>query len=293
MVNCIVTSPPYWGLRDYGVGGQLGNEKLPDEYVIRLVEILREAHRVLTGNGTLWLNLGDSYARNGGTPGGGNRELLHMEGKQTRMTKIPPSSGLKEKDLVGIPWMVAFALRADGWYLRSDIIRQKPNPMPESVTDRPTRSHEHLFLLAKNQRYFYDSDAIAEPLTRPDEATRKTPGRFGGADKFIEASTQSRLHSGNAYVGTSNGKRNRRDVWNIAPQPYKGAHFATFPEKLVEPCILAGCPPDGVVLDPFCGTGTVGIVAHRLGRSFFGIDLKPEYLDLAAARFQKSVEARL
>jgi DNA modification methylase len=242
-------------LRDYGVAGQLGLEKTPEEYVSKLVEILLDVRRVLRKDGTLWLNLGDSYAGSWGnyhpnSPPGkhGQRkkatERFDRPGYQGQEF-LPPTANfksdvIKAKDLVGIPWMVAFALRADGWYLRSDIIWAKPNPMPESVTDRPTRSHEYLFLLTKSPRYCYDADAIAEPLTRPDEGQRKTPAKFGGADKWPQAQKQSRLHSGNEYLGTANGTRNKRSVWTVSTKPFADAHFATFPPDLIEPCILAG-----------------------------------------------------
>lgn len=281
-----VTSPPYFGLRDYGVNGQIGLEKTPDEYVTRLVEVFREVWRVLRDDGTLWLNLGDSYASSGANSGSRPEDLTDKQrsnaGCVYERRKAPV--GLKPKDLIGIPWRVAFALQADGWYLRSDIIWAKPNPMPESVRDRPTRSHEHLFLFSKSERYYYDADAIKEPLVRPDEVKRKTPGRFGGANKFIEASKQSRLHSGNVYTGTSDGKRNKRDVWTIAPKPYRGAHFAVMPEALVEPCVLAGSKPGDTVLDPFAGSGTVGVVALRHGRRFVGVELNKEYCELAKTR---------
>jgi DNA modification methylase len=309
-VHCCVTSPPYWGLRDYGLEpmvwpdgwrGSLGLEPTPELYVQHLVEIFREVRRVLRPDGTLWLNLGDSFAGSWGNYGGQNRG----HGKQRRITvgSLPspawdgreqerPSGSrkhptLKPKDLVGIPWRVAFALQADGWYLRSDIIWHKPNPMPESVRDRPTRSHEHVFLLAKSAKYYYDAQAIAEPLQRPDEGKRKTPGRFGGANKWIESQKQSRLHSGRPYVGTGTGTRNRRDVWTIAPKPFRGAHFAVFPPDLIEPCILAGCPEGGVVLDPFSGTGTTGIVAVKNGRRSKGIELNPAYIDISQERAQE------
>lgn len=282
-VQCAITSPPYWGLRDYGVTGQLGLEKTPDEYVAHLVEVFREVWRVLRDDGTLWLNLGDSYAANRGyqVPDSKWGDVGNNHG-----SSVP--AGLKPKDLVGIPWMVAFALRADRWYLRSDIIWSKPNPMPESVTDRPTKAHEYVFLLSKSAAYYYDSFAIAEPLTRPDEANRKTPARFGGADKWEEAQKQSRLHSGNEYKGTPTGTRNRRTVWTISTAPYKGAHFATFPPKLVEPMVLAGAPVAGVVLDPFCGSGTVGAVCVTHSRSFIGIELNPAYITLANERIAKA-----
>lgn len=194
------------------------------------------------------------------------------------------TASLKPKDLVMIPARVALALQADGWYLRSEIIWAKPNPMPESVRDRPTRSHEVIYLLSKSDRYYYDWEAVAEPLARPNEAKRKTPGKFGGADKHAEAGKQSRLHSGNEYKGTPTGTRNRRDVWTISTKPYKEAHFATFPPDLVEPCILAGCPPGGMVLDPFGGSGTVGQVAEALSRDSILIEANPAYVDLAEKR---------
>ena len=310
-VQCCVTSPPYWGLRDYGVEGQLGLESTPELYVAKMVEVFREVKRVLKDDGTLWLNLGDSYAGSGkgigadGTVYGGEKQRTNagsiglpvlkdksrsstlQGGKDTQNNALGAGNlnhGLKPKDMVGIPWRVAFALQADGWYLRSDIIWHKPNPMPESVTDRPTKSHEYLFLLSKSERYYYDADAIAEPLDRPEEGNRKTPARFGGADKWEEAQKQSRLHSGNEYLGTLNGTRNKRTVWTVATSPYAEAHFATFPPKLIEPCILAGCPSGGLVLDPFAGSGTTIQVAQQLGRQGMGIELNPAYITLADTR---------
>ena len=309
-VDCVVTSPPYWGLRDYGLEptvwdgaegcehewgagltlshsnrngateslggnirgggewknpsagsfcircpawlGNLGLEPTPQLFAQHLVQVFREVWRVLKPTGTVWLNLGDSYAG-----GGGAHKQEHANpglSKSSERNGVPTSerevmSGLKPKDLVGIPWRVAFALQADGWYLRSDIIWSKPNPMPESVTDRPTKAHEYVFLLTKNARYYYDADAIRENLTE---------------------------HMG---VG-----RNKRTVWEIATQPYPEAHFATYPEKLIEPCILAGCPQDGVVLDPFAGSGTTLAVAQKLGRKSIGVDQSLEYINLAVER---------
>jgi DNA modification methylase len=188
--------------------------------------------------------------------------------------------GLKQKDLIGIPWRVAFALQADGWYLRQDIIWHKPNPMPESVTDRCTKAHEHIFLLSKSERYYFDNDAIKEPLARPEEGKRKTPAVFGGRDKFAETKKQSRLHSGNEYTGTIDGKRNRRSVWTVTTKPFKGAHFAAFPPDLIQPCILAGCPRGGIVLDPFGGAGTTGLVSERLLRGSILIELNPDYCQM-------------
>jgi len=302
-VQCCVTSPPYWGLRDYGVEGQLGLESTPDAYVQKMVAVFREVRRVLKDDGTCWVNLGDSYAANGvkNSQPQTNRTSINGVSVRTPRGTMPSDlranlvgefdSGLKPKDLVGIPWRVAFALQADGWYLRSDIIWHKPNPMPESVTDRPTKSHEYIFLLTKSERYFYDHEAIKEPLERPDEGTRKTPAKFGGADKFAEAKQQSRLHSGNEYLGTVDGKRNKRTVWTVATQPYAEAHFATFPPKLIEPCILAGSRPGDVVLDPFAGSGTALYVAKELGRQYLGIELNPDYIKLIEKRLAQEVLA--
>lgn len=283
-VQCCVTSPPYWGLRDYDHADQIGQEATPQEYVESIVAVMREVRRVLADDGTLWLNLGDSYARNGGSGGCGPNASVGSTkaGVQERNCKAP--SGYKPKDLVGIPWRVALALQSDGWWLRQDIIWHKPNPMPESVTDRCTRSHEYIFLLTKSERYYYDAKAIAEPLARPEESERKTPARFGGADKHVEAGKQSRLHSGNEYKGTSDGLRNRRSVWTIGTQSYSGAHFATFPPALVLPCILAGCPVGGTVLDPFGGSGTTGMVALENGRSAILIELNQDYAKLINER---------
>jgi DNA modification methylase len=285
-VQCVITSPPYWGLRDYGIPDQIGLEPTPARYVEHLVEVFAEVRRVLKPDGTVWLNLGDSYARNGGVPGGDNRELLHLEGHQRRMLKIPEGSGLKSKDLVGMPWRVAFALQADGWYLRADIIWAKSNPLPESVTDRPTRAHEYLFLLAKEERYYYDAEAVKES---------RTEVRGSGNKRRLVATAGERSRI-NTHLGSSiptaagSELRNRRDVWTIATQPYRGAHFAVFPPALVEPCLLAGSAhwqqdrTRCTVLDPFCGSGTVGVVAWQQGRAFVGCDRNREYLGLARDR---------
>ena len=270
-VQTCVTSPPYWGLRDYGVPGQLGLEPTPEEYVARMAAVFREVRRVLREDGTLWLNLGDSYAAVGNGIGSG-KQLTNI-GSFMPAKSAPP--GLKPKDLVGIPWRVAFALQADGWYLRSDIIWAKPNPMPESVTDRPTRAHEYLFLLSKSARYYYDAEAIAEAsvsdhpsgngYARPEAISR---GGRGQSEKW-------------SNIG---GSRNRRSVWTVATQPYPEAHFAVFPPKLIEPCVLAGAPSGGVVLDPFMGSGTTAQVAQNLGRQWIGIELNPDYIALQSAR---------
>ncbi len=276
-VQCVVTSPPYWGLRDYGNGEQIGLEPTPDAYVAALVAVFREVGRVLRDDGTVWLNLGDSYAtgagRVGECPGGGKQgEAWKVRGLMTspNRLKLP---GLKPKDLVGIPWRVAFALQADGWYLRSDIIWHKPNPMPESVTDRPTKAHEYLFLLAKSERYYYDADAIREDNSL-DMQERSARGHTRGARGKLDASRcdGDTLRGDAAMAITANG-RNKRSVWTIPTMPYAGAHFATMPEALVEPCILAGCPVGGMVFDPFLGSGTVGAVAERLSRRWVGTDL--------------------
>jgi DNA modification methylase len=288
-VRCCVTSPPYWGLRDYGVAGQIGLEATPDEYAARLVALFAEVRRVLTDDGTLWLNLGDSYANDGkwgGSSGGKHAAALH--GK-TGIGRSKVSTGLKPKDLVGIPWRVAFALQADGWYLRSDIVWAKPNPMPESVTDRPTRSHEYVFLLTKSAKYYFDGKAIREPVS---ESMLAACARGPRADKEYQHDTATRMgkRSGNRAFSDADSLariaegRNCRDVWTIATQPYPEAHFATFPEELPRRCILAGSKPGDTVLDCFCGSGTSGAVARRLGRNFIGIELNPEYLALAEKR---------
>jgi DNA modification methylase len=281
-VQCCVTSPPYYGLRDYGISDQIGLEPTPDEYVAKLVQVFREVKRVLKDDGILFLNLGDSYTAGGSNRngmdsknradyfGGDDSKRAHKNTK--RIAEI--DKGCKPKDLIGIPWMVAFALRADGWYLRSDIIWHKPNPMPESVKDRPTKAHEYVFLLAKSQKYYYDNEAIEE------KSMSDFSGGCVGGKKYTEVGYNPQ--SGNEYV--SDGMRNKRSVWTITTQPFKGAHFAVMPEKLVEPCVLAGSRPGDLILDPFAGSGTVGVVAQKLGRGFIGIELNPDYVKLAEAR---------
>ncbi len=278
-VQTCITSPPYWGLRDYGNDGQIGLEQSPEEYVAELVAVFREVRRVLTDDGTIWLNLGDSYS----SPPKGNLNGQDKSGLTSTSTQINSPAGfdksnfgLPSKNLIGIPWRVAFALQADGWYLRQDIIWAKPNPMPESVTDRCTKSHEYMFLLSKSQKYFYDNEAIKEPTTTRDSTNRdrdstrlnNTPGRA----KMKGLKT-------NDYE-----LRNKRDVWTISTRPYRGAHFAVMPEALVEPCVLAGSKPGDLVLDPFMGSGTVGVVALNHGRRFMGVELNPEYVKLAYER---------
>ena len=278
MAQACVTSPPYYGLRDYGHAGQIGLEETPDAYVARLVGVFREVRRVLRDDGTLWLNLGDSYSSDskwGGSTGGKHVKALHGDtgaGRGRRHT------GMKDKDLLGIPWMVAFALRADGWWLRQDIIWHKPNAMPESVTDRCTKSHEYVFLLSKSARYYYDADAISEPVSKGAAGSSFCTGKTA-THQLGRASEAERADA---------DTRNRRDVWTIATQPFHGAHFAVMPPALVEPCILAGCPKDGVVLDPFTGSGTVGEVALLAGRQFVGIELNPEYHAIAERRIRQA-----
>lgn len=303
LVDCCVTSPPYWGLRDYGVAGQIGQEATPEEFVETMVRVFREVRRVLKPEGTLWLNLGDSYAGSG----------------------LP---GLKPKDLVGIPWRVALALQADGWWLRQDIIWHKPNPMPESVTDRCTKAHEYVFLLSKGERYYFDQEAIKEKSSEGTHPRRamKTPdgwdtsrgegghgvfhkngrekgktswkgsefhtgktgghqqGRAQGERKFDPGAGNKNNASFDAALAVMPESRNKRSVWTVATKPYKEAHFATYPPDLVKPCILAGCPAGGLVLDPFGGSGTTGEVALELGRRALLMELSGEYLKLIHRR---------
>lgn len=288
-VDCCITSPPYWGLRDYGHGDQLGLEPTLEAYVENMVKVFREVRRVLKPTGTLWLNLGDSYATGGmSNPSasstlGGGKDRVAASYNITR--KLP--HGLKPKDLVGIPWRVAFALQADGWYLRQDIIWHKPNPMPESVTDRCTKSHEYLFLLAKSEKYFYDHEAVKEPAVTAGE---DRGGGKKGANEYARTGDEKlRTKAGLASIGVTPDTRNRRDVWTIPTKPFKGAHFAVMPEALVEPCILAGCPEGGVVFDPFTGSGTTGAVALRHNRNFIGTELNPEYIQIAHQRISKEI----
>ena len=298
-VNCCVTSPPYWGLRDYGNDGQIGLEQTPDAFVAELVAVFREVKRVMRDDGTLWINLGDSYVGGKGQSGsmggdyqasrndlGASLNMAHQTlggQKQTKPTDdraMMRSAGLKAKDLVGIPWRVAFALQADGWYLRQDIIWHKPNPMPESVRDRCTKSHEYIFLLSKSPQYYFDNEAIKEPSSN----LGKTEIRFGGNKYGDSDDPKHATKSGNEYTDT--GKRNKRDVWTVTTRPFKGAHFATFPPALIEPCILAGCPEGGTVLDPFFGAGTTGLVAQRHNRKWIGCELNPEYAAIAQTRIE-------
>jgi DNA modification methylase len=310
-VQCCVTSPPYWGLRDYGMDGQIGLERTLQEYLDTMVRVFGAVRRVMRKDATLWLNLGDCYnAYNGGSgPGSGP-----IDGPSERSAQRPQlatgyglrDATLKPKDLVGMPWMTALALRSAGWWLRSDIVWSKPNPMPESVRDRPTRSHEYLFLLARSERYYYDADAIAEPRASTglvgvsgwasgpgshaaiDHARDKGDARsFRGGGKYVNGHAQTadpveRDTHGNGPAAAAT--RTCRSVWTIATQPFPDAHFATFPEALVLPCVLAGSRPGDLVLDPFAGSGTVGLVADRLGRDFVGVELNPKYAAIAERR---------
>ena len=327
MVQTCVTSPPYFGLRDYGHDGQIGLEATPDQFIAKLVEVFREVRRVLKDDGTLWLNIGDSYV---GSANNGGKDSKTMAGTQAATGSNLPSKrgvGLKQKDLIGIPWLLAFALRADGWYLRQEVIWAKPNPMPESVTDRCTKSHESIFLLAKSEKYYFDQAAIAEPCSASTHArlsqdvqnqigseranggaktngNMKAVGRasWNGSEfnkgttaehqlgrsqkdrKFDTGAGNKNNASFDAAMAIMPENRNKRSVWTVATTPYKGAHFATFPPALIEPCILAGAPAGGVVIDPFFGSGTTGQVAQALGRNFIGCELNPAYKPLQDER---------
>lgn len=354
-VNCCVTSPPYFGLRDYGtaswdggdlscdhstgrsrdddiktgdkqgtsagsrpntqrtcatcgavrIDNQIGLEPTPQEFVDSLVAVFREVKRVLRDDGTLWVNMGDSYNGSGGNHQHHHKNETGFQGKigaekYKGKGRHIGTDGLKPKDLVGIPWMLAFALRADGWYLRQDIIWHKPNPMPESVRDRCTKAHEYIFLLSKSPKYYFDNQAMQEPAKYPfdDRASRadsragtsmnsvggKTGIRFGGNKYGDSDDPKHATKSGNEYIAT--GTRNKRSVWSVTTKPFKGAHFATFPPALIEPCILAGSPRGGVVLDPFFGAGTTGLVAQRHGRQWIGCELNPEYAAIAQTRIE-------
>ena len=282
-----VTSPPYYGLRNYGdEEKQIGQEETPEEYISNLVEVFREVRDVLTDDGTLWVNIGDSYYNY--RPGKG--QALNKQTVSSNDQDLPQKcarrgnklDGLKEKDLIGIPWMLAFALRADGWYLRQDIIWHKPNPMPESDRDRCTKAHEYMFLLSKNKKYYYDNEAIKEPAK--DWGTRdRTKGKYHNQGSGLQP------HSG---LTKSYPKKNKRSVWSIPPKPYKGAHFAVFPPELIEPCILAGSKPGDIILDPFMGSGTTAMVAKKLSRYYLGCELHREYDSLQTDRIS-SIPAQL
>ena len=304
-VQMCVTSPPYFGLRDYGVAGQLGLESTPNEYVKNLAETFRLVRDLLADDGTLWLNLGDSYAGSWGNQGRkktrGSQRSINGEmmqpvldgrypSKKSNTGKIPEGSGLKPKDLMGIPWAVAFALRADGWYLRQDIIWHKPNPMPESITDRCTKAHEYIFLLSKSPKYYFDWKAMQEPAITYDprwKDKQRTKANIDGnmSERGITRTTEG-LNLKPAWEKTKE-TRNRRSVWTVTTKPYKGAHFATFPTDLIEPCVLAGSRPGDIVLDPFMGSGTTAQVALKHGRGYLGCELNPEYEKLQLERIAK------
>lgn len=282
-INCVVTSPPYYGLRNYNVEGQFGLEETPEMFVENLVNLFREIRRALKDDGTIWLNLGDSYAGNN-SQASNNGRAGYGNPREKVVNRI--SDGLKQKDLIGIPWMVAFALRADGWYLRQDIIWHKPNPMPESVTDRCTKAHEYIFLLSKSQKYFYDAEAIKEDSIHYGIDSRSDKGNIRYEGKRTENKDGSNGQDSFVTIGE---KRNKRSVWSVPTKPFKEAHFATFPEDLIEPCILAGCPKGGIIYDPFGGAGTTAKVAVKHGREFILSELNPDYIKIAEKRIRDFV----
>lgn len=291
-INCCVTSPPYFGLRDYGHDGQIGLEESPEKFVEKMIEVFREVKRVLTDDGTLWLNIGDTY---NGYNGNRGRGPGLNKNNHSAMPSLPTGSGLttssvKNKELIGIPWRLALALQSDGWYLRQDIIWHKPNPMPESVRDRCTKAHEYIFLLTKSPRYYFDSDAIREPVksTKGNAKSFRGGGSYTGGNSFNNHSEKDRETHGNQP--NQDGKRNKRSVWTISTKPYKGAHFATFPPDLIEPCILSGCPSGGIVLDPFGGSGTTAGVAVKNGRNAILCELNPDYVQLIDKRVKSIVD---
>ena len=299
-IDCCVTSPPYYALRDYGCDGQIGLEETPEKYIESLCDVFSEVRRVLTPEGTLWLNIGDSYNGNkvGNTEVVKNKKVSESNDFHKKLW-----GGAKPKDLIGIPWMLAFALRGQGWYLRQDIIWHKPNPMPESVTDRCTKSHEYIFLLSKSQKYYFDYEAIQEEATSSDK-----PRVFGANNqkgtlrndigRVYKPRTKNCQYDGqrpnSMHLAREAGMsdeiypvRNKRDVWTVNTKPCKEAHFATYPFELIKPCILAGCPENGIVLDPFMGSGTTAIVARSLNRNYLGVELNSEYIKIAHKRLEK------
>lgn len=284
-VQMCCCSPPYWGLRDYGHAGQLGMERTPDEYVANMRLIFEQVKRVLRPDGTLWLNLGDSYSNaTVGKRSGGTLNQWKDGGRRNPDVNEPTTlraAGLPAKNLVGIPWRVAFALQADGWYLRQDIIWHKPNPMPESVRDRCTKAHEYIFLLAKSEKYLFNIDAIKEPANYPNGPRNTKFGKYADAEMF-------RRHGNLDKIGPRS-TRQKRSVWRVTTKSFKGAHFATFPENLIEPCVLAGSNPGDTILDPFFGAGTTGVVAKKHGRKYIGIEINPEYAAMASKRIEEVV----
>lgn len=321
-IHCVVTSPPYWGLRDYGVLGQLGLESTPEEYIAKMVLVFREIRRVLRNDGTLWLNIGDTYY---GGKGANGASRTGMDGHEpinvdalisTQPGEFRPQDRphpeLKAKDLVGIPWELALALRKDGWYLRQDIIWSKPNPMPESIHDRCTKSHEYIFLLTKSRKYYYDQVSIMQPVKLSSQirlqqdvanqtGSHRVPGKVNGTMKARSSGNKARVPAILRGVPSGNNKNqaanvpwtgelaNKKSVWVIPTMPYKDAHFATFPVKLIEDCIKAGTPAGGIVFDPFMGSGTTAIVASSLGRNFLGFELNPKYIKIAEKRINKEL----
>ena len=287
-VNCCITSPPYYGLRDYGVAEQIGLEDSPEQYIDRLVRVFREVHRVMKDTGTLWIVIADSYAGSGkGAAEYPDNAQKYKQGTNKGMMGAASTAhlpkrfeGIKPKDLIGIPWMLAFVLRADGWYLRQDIIWHKPNPMPESVRDRCTKAHEYVFLLSKSPKYFFDYEAMQEDSDSKWEKRYQHPFYNGKEQDCV----RPRTGHNTAGMKTYSGKRNKRDVWKIAAKGFKGAHFATFPEEIVLPCLLAGCPAGGTVLDPFLGSGTTLAVAAKHGRNGIGIELNEDYKPIIEGR---------
>lgn len=315
-INCCVTSPPYYGLRDYGHDAQIGLEKTPEEYIRKLVAVFREVHRVLKDDGTLWVNIGDSYAGSmKGAAGFPDNAMNYKQGTNRgtlgKATLVKQCTGCKPKDLIGIPWMLAFALRTDGWYLRQDIIWHKPNPMPESIKDRCTKAHEYIFLLSKSKRYYFDSDSIKQVAVtgenRPSGVQRNREYNYNSKEnnnpqayrKQYVGGRKRKLHEMNEndpmfrpsterlYVPS--GTANKRSVWSVCTSACKDAHFAVFPPSLIVDCIKAGCPEDGIVLDPFMGAGTTAIVARKLNRNYLGFELNPEYVSIANDRIEREL----
>lgn len=278
-VQTVVTSPPYWGLRDYGEDDQIGLEQTPQEFIEQLCLVFDEIWRVLKDDGTVWVNLGDSYAQSG--QGGGGSYGNERPGWTSNGRKAP--QGLKQKDLVGIPWRFAFAMQDRGWYLRQDIIWAKPNPMPESVTDRCTKSHEYIFLLTKKPKYYFDNEAIKEDSIWSNDA------RAGAGRLAYEGKRQGQDGTGQEAFVTITDKRNKRSVWTVNTKPYKEAHFAVYPTELIEPCILAGSKEGDIILDPFSGSGTTGEVALKHGRNYIGLELNPEYAKLSEKRLTDAI----
>lgn len=301
IINTVVTSPPYWGLRDYGIEGQIGQEATIDEYVKNITRVFSEIKRVLRKDGTVWLNIGDAYAgsgrgRNADGRANPGQNHLQSDGQLGGIVSLDKQvNGLKPKDLMGLPWRVAFALQQDGWYLRQDIVWSKPNAMPESVRDRPTKSHEYIFLFSKEPKYYYDHESIKEPAVHGDPNPPR--GSEGNKVPNLGRRADKKRGSFNGKYGdlafrAIRDKRNKRSVWTIPTKPLKDAHFATFPERLIEPCVLAGSPVGGIVLDPFFGAGTAGVVAARFNRNYVGIELNPEYIEIAKSRLN-SVQIEL